>query len=137
MQDIYWRRRSYPFAEMQSVYSTAPADWARGRCCDVSHKSLPHLFIFCFHLVLPLGNSLTLMNFDSTYWERQLNKGSDDYVVGNPWPKNVFPQEYLFIFNERYISYFITFLRVFALFTLSLEDCFGFVSRSQIHSKNL
>ena len=26
-QDIRWRGKSYPSAEIQSVYSTAPADW--------------------------------------------------------------------------------------------------------------
>ena len=29
IQDTRWRGGSYPSAEVQSVYSTAPADWAR------------------------------------------------------------------------------------------------------------
>ena len=29
MQDTCWEVESYPFAEKQSVYSTAAADWAR------------------------------------------------------------------------------------------------------------
>ena len=39
----------YPSAEKQSVYSTAPADWARNRngkknnCMDISSDNLPNL----------------------------------------------------------------------------------------------
>ena len=34
-QDTRWEGRSYPFAEGQSVYSTAPADWATGHSLEV------------------------------------------------------------------------------------------------------
>ena len=67
MQDTLWGGVSFPSAEMQSVYSTAPDKWVTGRWVhiekDFNFVELGFLFLMPFYLFPFVNNNLSENGF--------------------------------------------------------------------------